>query len=102
MQKSPLTAQGTLLPQRFYCGFDASFALWLPFAIRFVGFAGSPQSAKKRLEIRLKPIDWATKDTGSTRDIDCIWNGFTITEHAKPMHWTKPYVQNKQLIWSEG
>ena len=47
-----------------------------------------------------KPIDWAAKDAElNAGTIDCIWNGFTITDERKDQYtWSEPYVQNKQLI----
>jgi polar amino acid transport system substrate-binding protein len=96
---------GTLATKIFTVGFDASFP---PYGFRspsgeFVGFdldLAAEVAKRNDWEIRLKPIDWAAKDTElNAGTIDCIWNGFTITEARKTQYtWTKPYVQNKQLI----
>lgn len=56
----------------------------------------------KRLgvELVLQPIDWNAKEQElNTGKIDCIWNGFTITEErAKNMAFTKPYLKNAQVL----
>jgi polar amino acid transport system substrate-binding protein len=56
----------------------------------------------KRLgvELVLQPIDWKFKEQElNSGNIDCIWNGFTITEErAKVLTFTKPYLKNAQVI----
>ncbi|MDR2730264.1 MAG: amino acid ABC transporter substrate-binding protein [Treponema sp.] len=56
----------------------------------------------KRLgvELVLQPIDWAAKELElNTRQIDCIWNGFTITEERqKNLCFTPAYLKNAQVI----
>jgi polar amino acid transport system substrate-binding protein len=56
----------------------------------------------KRLGVQLapQPIDWNAKEQElNTGKIDCIWNGFTITdERAKAMAFTKPYLKNAQVV----
>jgi polar amino acid transport system substrate-binding protein len=56
----------------------------------------------KRLGVQLvlQPIDWNAKEQElGTGKIDCIWNGFTITEErAKAMAFTKPYLKNAQVV----
>jgi polar amino acid transport system substrate-binding protein len=60
------------------------------------------KEAAKRLGLRLvtQPIDWNAKEQElNTGKIDCIWNGFTITdERAKSMSFTKPYLKNAQVV----
>jgi polar amino acid transport system substrate-binding protein len=48
----------------------------------------------------LQPIDWNAKEQElNTGKIDCIWNGFTITdERKKAMAFTKPYLKNAQVV----
>jgi len=48
----------------------------------------------------LQPIDWNAKEQElNTGKIDCIWNGFTITEErAQAMAFTKPYLKNAQVL----
>ncbi len=56
----------------------------------------------KRLGVQLapQPIDWNAKEQElNTGKIDCIWNGFTITEErAKAMLFSKPYLRNAQVV----
>lgn len=50
--------------------------------------------------LKLQPIDWNAKEQElNTGNIDCIWNGFTITpERAKMINFTKPYLKNAQVL----
>ncbi|MDR2951650.1 MAG: amino acid ABC transporter substrate-binding protein [Treponema sp.] len=52
------------------------------------------------VELVLQPIDWAAKEQElNTKQIDCIWNGFTITEERKKnLLFTPPYLRNAQVI----
>lgn len=56
----------------------------------------------KRLGVELKcqPIDWAAKEQElNTGNIDCIWNGFTMTpEREEALSFTKPYLDNAQVV----
>jgi len=56
----------------------------------------------KRLGVQLVPqsIDWNAKEQElNTGKIDCIWNGFTITDERKQaMLFTKPYLRNAQVV----
>jgi polar amino acid transport system substrate-binding protein len=56
----------------------------------------------KRLGVKLvpQPIDWNAKEQElNTGKIDCIWNGFTITEERKKaIAFTKPYLRNAQVV----
>lgn len=46
-----------------------------------------------------QPIDWDAKDSElSSGTIDCIWNGFTINGREDKYLWSKPYIDNKQVI----
>ena len=47
-----------------------------------------------------QPIDWNAKEQElNTGNIDCIWNGFTITsDRLANMTFTKPYVSNAQVV----
>ncbi len=48
----------------------------------------------------LQPIDWSAKEMElSSKSIDCIWNGMSITdERVAAMNITKPYIINRQII----
>lgn len=56
----------------------------------------------KRLGIKLtlQQIVWETKEQElNSGKIDCIWNGFTITdERKKQVLFTKPYMSNRQVL----
>ena len=56
----------------------------------------------RRLGVQLvpQPIDWNAKEQElNTGKIDCIWNGFTITdERKKAITFTKPYLRNAQVV----
>lgn len=45
-------------------------------------------------------INWSAKETElNARNIDCIWNGMTITEERQAnMSISQPYMQNKQIL----
>lgn len=52
------------------------------------------------LELVCQPIDWSAKEMElKTGKIDCIWNGFTMTdERQKKMAFTAPYLENAQVV----
>lgn len=51
-------------------------------------------------EVSFQPIDWAMKETElNSGNIDCIWNGYSITEERKTkVSFSTPYLDNAQLI----
>lgn len=51
-------------------------------------------------ELVCQPIDWAAKEQElNTKKIDCIWNGFTMTqERQAAMAFTKAYLDNAQVV----
>ena len=52
------------------------------------------------IQVIFQPIDWNAKEQElNTGEIDCIWNGFTITEERKnAMTFTKAYLKNAQVV----
>ena len=51
------------------------------------------------LEYKAQPISWDSKDMElESGNIDCIWNGFTITGREDDYTWTTPYMANKQVF----
>jgi polar amino acid transport system substrate-binding protein len=52
------------------------------------------------IELITQPIDWNAKEQElNTGEIDCIWNGFTITEERKQaLTFTQPYLKNAQVV----
>ena len=89
---------------KFVLGLDDSFP---PMGYRdengdIVGFdIDTAKEVAKRLGVELvaQPIDWAAKEQElATGNIDCIWNGFTITpERLEAMTFSDPYVDNAQV-----
>lgn len=57
-------------------------------------------SKKLNKEIKLQPIDWTMKETElNNKNIDFIWNGFSITEIRKEkVAFSKAYLKNRQVI----
>lgn len=55
-----------------------------------------------RLGVKLvcQPIDWNSKEQElATKQIDCIWNGFTVTdERRQSMTFSDSYVENAQVV----
>ena len=50
-------------------------------------------------ELVKTPINWDSKDMElDSGSIDCIWNGFTMTGREEDYTWSKPYVDNSQVI----
>ena len=92
-------AGGTLI-----VGFDQDFP-----PMGFVGDNGEytgfdldlAKEVAKRLDLEYKaqPIAWDSKDMElESGNIDCIWNGFTITGREDDYTWTTPYMANKQVF----
>ena len=52
------------------------------------------------IELVLQPINWSAKEQElNTKNIDCIWNGLTITpERQEVILFTKPYMRNRQVL----
>ncbi len=50
-------------------------------------------------ELVLQPIAWDSKDSElKVKNIDCIWNGFTMQGREEGYTWTTPYMSNEQLF----
>lgn len=56
------------------------------------------------VELVCQPIDWNAKEQElATGNIDCIWNGFTVTpEREEMMTFSAPYVRNAQVVVVNG
>lgn len=52
------------------------------------------------VDLVCQPIDWNAKEQElATGNIDCIWNGFTVTEKRKErILFSMPYLQNAQVV----
>ena len=89
----------------FTVGFDANFP---PYGYQdetgaYVGFdldLAAEVASRNGWEIKLQPIDWDSKDMElSSGSIDCIWNGFTMSEERLDKYeWSEPYVDNSQVF----
>lgn len=57
-------------------------------------------TARMGVDLVLQPIDWSSKEQElATGNIDCIWNGFTITpEREKVVLFSDPYLNNAQIL----
>jgi polar amino acid transport system substrate-binding protein len=94
-----------LAKKRFVMGLDDSFP---PMGFRnekneIVGYdVDLAREVCKRLGVTLvlQPIDWNAKEQElNTGEIDCIWNGFTITDERKQaLTFTPPYLKNAQVV----
>lgn len=90
---------------QFILGLDDSFP---PMGFRdenneIVGFdIDVAKEVCSRLNVKLvcQPIDWNAKEQElNTKQIDCIWNGFTMNEERKQqMSFTDAYVNNMQVV----
>lgn len=100
-----LSLQKVLDKGTFVLGLDDSFP---PMGYRneageIVGFdidAAREVCARLGVELVCQPIDWAAKEQElATGQIDCIWNGFTITpERLENLTFSDPYVDNAQVV----
>ena len=56
--------------------------------------------AKLGIKAKFQEISWNAKETElAAKNIDCIWNGFTITEERKnALSFTKAYLNNDQVL----
>lgn len=97
--------QKVLDAKTFVVGFDEAFPPmgYLDANNEHVGFdIDLAKEVAKRMgvEIKLQPIDWSQKENElNSGNIDCIWNGFTITqERLAAMNFTTPYMKNRQVV----
>lgn len=91
--------------KKFVVGFDQEFP-----PMGFVADDGSyvgfdldlAQECAKRMgmEFVAQPIAWDSKDQElKTGNIDCIWNGFTMTDERMDKYtWSDPYIENDQVV----
>lgn len=88
----------------FVMGLDDSFP---PMGFRedgeIVGFdvdVAKEVCSRLGLELELQPINWDAKEQElNTGNIDCIWNGFTITPaREKEVLFSQPYTTNRQVL----
>ena len=88
----------------FIVGFDQDFP-----PMGFIGddgeFTGFDLELAQEVASRLgrefvpQPIAWDSKDMElESGNIDCIWNGFTMTGREEDYTWTEPYMANTQVF----
>lgn len=56
--------------------------------------------SRLQINLRVQPISWDAKEQElNTKNIDCIWNGLTITKERKEaMLFSEPYMDNRQIL----
>lgn len=89
----------------FILGLDASFP---PMGFKddnqnIVGYdidLAKEVASRLGIKLKLQPINWDTKEQElNTGNIDCIWNGFTITEDRKAnILFSDAYMNNQQVL----
>jgi polar amino acid transport system substrate-binding protein len=57
-------------------------------------------ASRLNVELKLQPINWDTKEQElNTGNIDCIWNGFTMTDELKKnLLFSDAYMNNQQVL----
>ena len=69
---------------------------------KLVGFDTEMAEAvtkKLGIDVEFTEINWDSKEVElSSKNIDCIWNGFTINGREDDYTWTDPYINNEQVI----
>lgn len=88
----------------FTVGFDAEYP---PYGFKaddgsYVGFdldLAQEVCDRNGWELVRQPIDWNSKDMElDAGNIDCIWNGFTMTGREDDYTWVGPYVNNSIMF----
>ena len=88
----------------FIVGFDAEFP---PYGYKddngeYVGFdldLAQEVCDRNGWTLKKQPIEWNSKDMElNSGSISCIWNGFTMNGREDGYTWTKPYVDNSQVV----
>lgn len=89
---------------KFVVGFDAEYPPY-GYMTEDGSYAGFDLDLAKEFckragyEFVAQPIDWDSKDLElNSGNIDCIWNGFTITGREDDYTWTFPYVDNSIVL----
>ena len=90
--------------EQFVVGFDAEFP---PMGFQdnngeYVGFdldLAAEVADRLGYEFVAQPISWDAKDQElESGNIDCIWNGFTISGREDKYTWTEAYMENDQVV----
>lgn len=98
------SAAGSAARTTFTVGFDAEYP---PYGFKaddgsYVGFdldLAQEVCNRNGWELVRQPIDWNSKDMElDAGNIDCIWNGFTMTGREDDYTWVGPYVNNSIMF----
>ena len=101
---SAVSVQASVEDKTLIVGFDAEYP---PYGYmdengEYTGFdLELAQEVAKRLglEYKAQPIAWDSKDMElESGNIDCIWNGFTMTGREDDYTWSTPYMDNSQVF----
>ena len=69
---------------------------------KLVGFDTEMAEAvtkKLGIDVEFTEINWDSKEVElSSKNIDCIWNGFTINGREDDYTWSDPYLNNEQVM----
>ena len=91
--------------KKFIVGFDAEYPPYGYLSDDGVSYEGFDLDLAKEFcnragyEFVAQPIDWNSKDLElNSGNIDCIWNGFTITGREDNYTWSFPYVDNSIVL----
>lgn len=88
----------------FVVGFDAEFP---PMGFmddngEYTGFdldLAREAAERMGMEFVAQPIAWDSKDSElASGNIDCIWNGFTISGREDSYTWSDAYMENNQVV----
>ncbi len=103
--KNAAASGQTTMPKKVVIGLDDSFP---PMGFKddsgnLVGFdidLARAVGKEMGFEVEFKPIDWDSKEAElSSKRIDALWNGLTITDERKQkIDFSKPYMNNEQII----
>lgn len=101
---SSAAASGSAARTTFTVGFDAEYP---PYGFKaddgsYVGFdldLAQEVCDRNGWTLNRQPIDWNSKDMElDAGNIDCIWNGFTMTGRENDYTWVGPYVNNSIMF----
>lgn len=101
---SSLAACSKAKKEEFVVGFDKEFPPmgFVDEAGKYVGFdldLAKEVAKRMNMEFVAQPIAWDSKDQElSSKNIDCVWNGFTINGREDKYTWTEAYMNNDQIV----
>ena len=99
------TDNGNANTKKFVVGFDAEYPPYGYLSEDGKSYEGFDLDLAREFckragyEFVAQPIDWDSKDLElNSGNIDCIWNGFTVTGRENDYTWTFPYVDNSIVL----